>query len=54
MFLIFETGNTSTTIVVRDDKEIKFYYNVLDTKISNDNDFDGVVNNLLSINNVDI
>ncbi len=54
MFLIFETGNTSTTIVVRDDKETKFFYKVLDTQISNDNDFDSVINNLLSINNIDI
>lgn len=54
MFLIFETGNTSTSIAIRDDKEVKYFYKILDTEISNDDDFNGVINNLLSINNIEI
>lgn len=54
MFLIFETGNTSTSIVIRDEDNVKYFYKILDSKISNNKDFNDVVNNLLSINNIEI
>lgn len=50
MILIFETGNTSTTIVVRDDDNIKFVYKILDDQITNENDLSLIINNLFELN----
>lgn len=52
MFLILESGNTSTTVVVRDDNEVKNFYKILDTEIESAEDFDKVINQLLALNDI--
>ena len=54
MILIFESGNTITNIVVRDDNEVKFSYKVLDSQLKTDQDFYDVLNQLFEFNNFDV
>ena len=54
MFLIFETGNTTTNVVIRDNNEVKNFYKILDTELNNVKDFSNVVEQLLNLNNLEI
>ena len=54
MFLIFETGNTTTNVVIRDDNDIKNSYKILDNEINNVKDFNNIIEQLLSLNDIKI
>ncbi|GHU26173.1 type III pantothenate kinase [Bacilli bacterium] len=47
MILIFETGNTTTNVVLMDDDQVKSRENVFNSEIRDLNEFDSVLGNIL-------
>lgn len=54
MILIFESGNTTTSVIVRDDDNIKLFHKLLDTQIKTEDDLNDILKHLFELNNIDI